>query len=403
MADRQKTLALIKEIKKHGDVALEQLDSILEQGPEAGLHIYDLDLRAALEHDFGPAYRDRVENMESSALEAIVTSGMFHKMVQRQIRFGLMENPREQYKLLSLVPSETKGECEGNYRDWGVFSDFRVQKLSELQKAPLYGIATDYLDHPQGEMYGNALAWTREAMCKDPNGFIQTQVPKLVDAHQFEIELALLDTLLGYEYTYDRSGTEYDVYYDDGTVFTDGTNGPWQNSLPLAIECPSSFEPLKDLWRNMTDLVHGRPIEWNETNMQVLTSLEQASALRKILKSTQVEEDVTCAGSTFKYVMTPQVANDLDFEPVGYRRMVDKIVERYGVTEAQAQQWMWFGNIAEFMGLVYQIRPRAMRVPIGSEEYRRRIVAMYTTESKWYSYVKDPQKGVLVTDVDSGS
>jgi len=137
--------------------------------------------------------------------------------------------------------------------------------------------------------------------------------------------------------------------------------------------------------------------------MQVLTSLEQASALRKILKSTQVEEDVTCAGSTFKYVMTPQVANDLDFEPVGYRRMVDKIVERYNVTEAQAQQWMWFGNISDFMGLVYQIRPRAMRVPIGSEEYRRRIVAMYTTESKWYSYVKDPQKGVLVTDVDSGS
>ncbi len=403
MADRQKTLALMKEIKKHGDVALEQLDSILEQGPEAGLHIYALDLRAALEHDLGPAYRDRVENMESPALEAIVTSGMFHKMVQRQIRFGLMENPREQYKLLSLVPSETKGECEGNYRDWGVFSDFRVQKLSELQKAPLYGIATDYLDHPQGEMYGNALAWTREAMCKDPNGFIQTQVPKLVDAHQFEIELALLDTLLGYEYTYDRSGTEYSVYYDDGTVFTDGTSGPWQNSLPLAIECPSSFEPLKDLWRNMTDLVHGRPIEWNETNMQVLTSLEQASALRKILKSTQVEEDVTCAGSTFKYVMTPQVANDLDFNPVGYRRMVEKIVERYSVTEAQAQQWMWFGNIAEFMGLVYQIRPRAMRVPIGSEEYRRRIVAMYTTESKWYSYVKDPQKGVLVTDVDSGS
>lgn len=403
MADRQKTLALIKEIKRHGDVALEQLDSILEQGPEAGLHIYDLDLRAALEHDFGPGYRDRVENMESAALEAIVTSGMFHKMVQRQIRFGLMENPREQYKLLSLVPSETKGECEGNYRDWGVFSDFRVQKLSELQKAPLYGIATDYLDHPQGEMYGNALAWTREAMCKDPNGFIQTQVPKLVDAHQFEIELNLLDTLLGYEYTYDRSGTEYNIYYDDGTVFDDGTSGPWQNSLPLAIECPSSFDSLKDLWRNMTDLVHGRPIEWNETNMQVLTSLEQASALRKILKSTQVEEDVTCAGSTFKYVMTPQVANDLDFNPVGYRRMVDKIVERYGVTEAQAQQWMWFGNIAEFMGLVYQIRPRAMRVPIGSEEYRRRIVAMYTTESKWYSYVKDPQKGVLVTDVDSGS
>ena len=403
MADRQKTLALMKEIKKHGDVALEQLDSILEQGPEAGLHIYDLDLRAALEHDFGPGYRDRVENMESAALEAIVTSGMFHKMVQRQIRFGLMENPREQYKLLSLVPSENKGECEGNYRDWGVFSDFRVQKLSELQKAPLYGIATDYLDHPEGAMYGNALAWTREAMCKDPNGFIMTQVPKLVDAHQFEIELALLDTLLGYEYTYDRSGTEYDVYYDDGTVFEDGTSGPWQNSLPLSIDCPASFDSLKDLWRNMTDLVHGRPIEWNETNMQVLTSLEQASALRKILKSTQVEEDVTCGGSTFKYVMTPQVANDLDFDPMGYRRMVDKIVERYGVSEAQAQQWMWFGNIAEFMGLVYQIRPRAMRVPIGSEEYRRRIVAMYTTESKWYSYVKDPQKGVLVTDVDSGS
>ena len=404
MADRQMTEKLIKEIKKHGESALEAIDQAMEMGPEkGGIGLYDFDLRVALEHDLGVGYRDRVGDMSEPAIEAIITSGMFHKMVQRQIRFGLMENPREQYKLLSMIAAEDKDECGESYRDWGVFADMDVHELTELQKAPLYSLATDYLDHPVGKMYGNAMAWTREAMCKDPNGFVRSKMMALVDAHQNKIEDRLLDALVGYNYTYDRSGTEYAVYYGDGTIFTDGANGPWVNSLPLAIDCPDSFEELKQLWRDMTDLVHGRPIMWNESAMSVITSLEQASALRKILNSTQVEEDVTCAGKTFKYIMTPQVASDISFVPMGYRRFAEKVEARYGVTTAEAREWMFFGQLNEFMGLIYQIRPRSMRVPLAGEEFRRRIVAMYTTESKFYPWIKDPQKGVMVTYADSAS
>lgn len=409
MADRHLTEKVIRDIKKHGDAALEALDQAIGLGPEKGLHFADLDLRAALEADFGPNYVDVINRKEDAAVEAVVTSGMFHKMVQRFIRFGLTQTPKEEYALLRRTPVETVGECEESYRDWGIFSDFKVHKLSELQKAPLYGLAADYLDHPRGEAYGNALAWTREALCKDPNRFIMSQLPLLLDAHNEEQENLLIDTVIGYNSNgnalWNRSGTVYDIYYDDGTssYFDDGTSGPWVNALATEFVCPADFQVLKDLWRDFTDMVHGRPEPFAETGLDVFTSLEQQDALRKLLNSTEVEEDVTCGSSTIRYKMTPQVANNLDFEPVGYRRMVSRIVERYGITETEAQKWMWFGHLSDFMALAYQVRPTAQRVPLAGEEYRRRIVAMYTTYSKWYVYVKNPKKGVLVTHVESSS
>lgn len=408
MADRQLTQKLVKEIKKHGEPALEALDAAISLGPEKGLHFKDLDLRVALEEDLGAGYNLAMLNAkEETAIEAVVTSGMFHKMVQRIIRFGLQQTPEEEYMLMNRVTPESIGECEEGYRDWGIFSDFDVHELSELQKAPLYGLAADYLDHPVGKPYGNAIAWTREALCKDPNRFIMSQLPGLITAHSRKYESLLLDSLIGYNNTWNRSGTVYDIYYGDGsgTVFTDGSSsGPWVNSIALEFTCPRDFEDLKAIWRDFTDMVHGRPEEFSETGLDVFTSLETRDSLRKLLQSTEIEEDVTCGdATTLRYRMTPQVANNLEFNPMGYRRLVSKIVERYGVTEAEAQKWMWFGHLGEFLSLVYQVRPTAQRVPLAGEEFRRRIVAMYTTYSKGYTYVRNPKKGVLVTNVEASS
>lgn len=406
MADRNATMKIIQDYKKHGDVVLEALDQVISLGPEKGMNWRDLDLRAALEADLGPDYRSRIErNDDDSALEAVITSGIFHKMVQRMIRFGLTQNPKEENMLLRMTPVESIGECDEGYIDWGVFDDFEVHEVSELQMGPLYGISTDYLKHPNGKAYANALAWTREALCKDPNGFIQRRVPALVQAHQDKQEERLVDVLIGYNTTWNRSGVVYDIYYDDGSgsYFEDGSSGPWINSLQADFVCPADFEPLKAVWRDFTDMVHGRPENFRETGLDVFTSLETASALRKLLQSTQVEEDVACGSSTMKYVMTPQVANDLDFSPVGYRRMVSKIMERYSVTEAEAQKWIWFGHVSDFMALVYNVRPEARRVTLSSEDQRRRIVALYDTYSKWYVYVKNPKAGTLVTHVEESS
>lgn len=406
MANRKLTEKLIAAIKKHGDEqVLEQLDGALAAKSIKG---QDLDLVACLESDFGPNWRNRIENADSDAMEAIITSGTFNKMAQRVIRNSLQENPREEYKLSNLAPVETRGECEESFKDFGIFSDIEVHEVCELEPGPLYGVSSDYLEHPNGKAVSAGLAFTREAMCKDPNGYIMAQVPKLADAHNKYREDRLVDTLIGYNATYDRSGTLYDVYYAadaSSTPFDDGSSGPWINAEATTLTCPEDFQTIKDLFYDMTDLVHGRPIEMNTDNLNVITSDQERDRLRPLLLATSVERDTTCPGSgdTNHFMMTPEVANGLTFAPVPYKRMVDAIVARYSVTIAEARKWVWLGDLPMFLAWVYQVRPEVRRLTPSAEEQRKRIVAIYDSYSKGYAYVKNPQKGILLTGASSES
>lgn len=405
MANRQLTLKTLASHKKHGSVVLEQLNGLLEAKT---ITSEDIDLIPCLEQDFGPNYRDRITSMSEEAMEAVITSGMFNKMAQIKIRHSLRENPKEEYKLSNRVTTESREECGENFRDFGVFSDMKWHKVRELESAPLYGLSSDYLQHPEGEAGGLGLAVTREAMCKDPNGYIMSQIPKIKDAHDEHREDLLIDALIGYGTTWNRSGTTYDIYYDSGptsgTPFDSGASGPWINCEALTITCPADFQNIKELWREMTDLVYGRPIMMNTENLDAFTSEQEADRLRKLLNSTSVEQDVTCAdATTVKYIMTPETANGMQFSPTTYLRLAEKIALRYSISLADARQWIWLGRLDEFIGFVYQIRPEVRRLNLSAEEQSRRIVARYDSHSKGYAYIKDPMKGIILTGGASDS
>lgn len=399
MANRQLTETLIKDHKKHGDVVLEQFSEVLESEKPA-YKPADIDLVACLEHDFGPKFREVVPRISDDAMEAIITSGVFNRMAQIMIKTSLRENPKEAYKLANVVPVETRGECEDSFKDFGVFSDIEVREVGELEAGPLYGIATDYLQHPNGKPVAAGLAFTREALCKDPNGFLLQQIPKLRDAHDQYRETKLIDSLIGYNNTYNRSGTAYSIYYDnaDASPFASGASGPWINAEASSIVCGSDMQNVRDLFYDMTDLVHGRIIEMDMDNLDVWTSRQNRDKLLPLLRSTSVERDVSCgAGDTQHFYMSPEVANGMTFSPVGYDRMVEQIALRYSIGVSEAREWIWFGKLAEFMAWVYQVRPEVNRCPLGANECQKRIVAVYNSYSKGYSYVKDPHKAVLLT------
>ena len=208
--------------------------------------------------------------------------------------------------------------------------------------------------------------------------------------------------------TWNRSGTTYDIYYDSGptsgTPFDSGASGPWINCEALTITCPADFQNIKELWREMTDLVYGRPIMMNTENLDAFTSEQEADRLRKLLNSTSVEQDVTCAdATTVKYIMTPETANGMQFSPTTYLRLAEKIALRYSISLADARQWIWLGRLDEFIGFVYQIRPEVRRLNLSAEEQSRRIVARYDSHSKGYAYIKDPMKGIILTGGASDS
>lgn len=396
------TQKILSDYAKHGNRVLEELDEMLEAGD---IKSFDLDIPTMLETDFGPNWRGKVTNMEQEALEQVITSGTFNKMIPRIIRTSLQEQPKEQYLLLNRVFRETKGECEDGFEDHGVFSDPQVEDLCELQKAPQFGVATDFMTHPKGRMRGGGLSFTREALCRDPAGFIQQQVPKIADAHNNRIEDVLLDLFIGYTNTYNRSGTFYDTYYAaDGssTPFDSGSGGPWVNAQANDFVCPEDLESILELMDGFRDMVHGRPIPVPTANLTVVTSKNRARYIRRKLSAQQIEEDVTCnSGQVVKYVLNGSDANQMDFgEILGYQRFVDRIVLRYGVSAAEAAEWWWVGSINEFLSWVTNIAPSVTRCPLGAEECQRRIVANYSSLSKGYGYVRNPYRALMLTPVE---
>ena len=393
MPDKGLTQRLVKEIKKHGENALEQLDAALKS-KQIGWK--EIDFTAALESDFGPDMKGKVMRMGDDAIEAIITSGTFNKMIPRVIRTALAENPKEQYKMSAVVPVETKGECEDSTEDHGVFSDPEVQEIGELEKPPLFGVATDYMKHPKGRMSGLSLAFTREALCRDPNSFIQKQVPKIADAHNQYKENKILDTFIGYLHTFNRSGTAYSTYYAaSGTSFPSG--GPWVNAAYNNFLCSNDLQSVRNMFYDHRDMVHGRPIEIDTDNLTLLTSKQNADRIRPLLLASAIENDETCSGGeTRKYIMTAEVANGMTFDLMSYQRFVDRIKLRYGVSASTAQQWWWAGRIPEFISWVSQISPTVTRCPLGAEECQRRVVALYTSVSKGYAYITNQYAGVML-------
>lgn len=385
---------------------MEGLDEALSD-PKSGVTWRDIDFQACLEQDFGPDCRGRINRMDHDALEAVMTSGTFNKMILRTIRHALRENPKEEYKLSNAITSETRGECEGNYRDWGVFSNPQVHEVCELEMGPLYGVATDYQDHPNGTQVSAGLAWTREALCADPNGYLMKQVPKLRDAHDEWKENKIIDAFIGYTPSYDRTGTLYDTYYESGTATVFQNGGAWVNASGDDFTCGSDLDTVRDMFDDMTDLVHGRRVITNTDNMQVWTSTSKKRKVMPILLSSEVRCDEPCDSDnqTCTYIMTGDVARGgMQVSVNAYFRLVDKIVERWGVSRAAAESWIWFGqDVNEFVGWVYQIRPEITRCPIAGDDCAKRIVARYTSLSKGYAYIKDPMKGIILTGTGSTS
>lgn len=402
MPNRKVTQRILADYQKYGGRVLSDLDDMFEAGDMKGA---DLDIPTILEHDFGPNWRGKITNGDQEVVEQTITSGTFNKMIPRIIRTTLSEQPKEQYLLLNRVFRETKGECEDGFEDHGVFSDPQVEDLCELQKAPQFGVATDFMTHPKGKMRGLGLSFTREALCRDPAGFIAQQVPKIADAHNNRIEDLLLDLFIGYTNTYNRSGTDYDTYYAaDGssTPFDDGSGGPWINAQANDFVCPEDLELILQLFDGFRDMVHGRPIPVPSQGLTVVTSKKQARYINRKLAASQVEEDVTCnSGQTVKYVLTGAQANQMDFgEILGYQRFVDRIVLRYGISVAEAEGWWWVGSINEFLSWVTNIAPSVTRCPLGAEECQRRIVANYSSLSKGYGYVRNPYRALMLTPPD---
>lgn len=401
----QITKKIAKALKgKHADAVEQELEELLLS---KAVKWQDLKLHAALEEDFGMGYRDRIQRIGDDAMEAIVTSGTFHKMVSTVIRTTLMEEPREAFKLSAAVTSETVGECDGPIEDHGVFTDFVAHEICELEMPPLYGVATDFMRHPTGKEAGLGMAFTRDALCKDPSGMLQREIPNLRVALDEYRENKLVDTFIGYLTTFNRSGTSYDTYYaaDDEvtTPFSDGSNGPWINAACNTFSCSSDLTAVKELGWNMRDMVHGR--ELNLEYDQVWTSKQTADRIRPLLLASAVECDTPCSGDgqTCKYIMTAEVANGMTFTVTPYSRMVDRIVLRYGVTAAEAQDWWWIGRVADFLGWAWQRQPSVTRCPLGPEECRRRIAAIYTANIKGYAFIKKPQAGIMLTPCASES
>lgn len=403
MANRPMTAKLVKELAKHGDVVEQQFEELLLS---KSITPNDVDLTVAIEHDFGPDWRSRLNRIGDDAMEAIITSGTFNKMVQKVIRTSLREEPKEEYVLSRLASSETKGECEGIYEDHGVFSDIQAHEVCELEAGPLYGVATDFLRHPNGKQASAGIAFTREAMCKDPNGFLMQQIPKLRDAHMEYKENKLIDTFIGYLPTFNRSGTLYDTYYESGSATPYANGGPWVNASADDIACSSDFDAIKELFWDMRDMVHGRPVLVDTNNLTIITSRQKANRMRPFLLAQAVECDQACSGegNTCKYIMTAEVANGGTYTVVPYQRMVDRLILRYSLTAMQAEDYMWLGqSVANFISWVSQIAPEVTRCPLGTEECRKRIVAVYSSLSKGYAYIRDPYKGIMLTGDGSDS
>jgi hypothetical protein len=405
MVNRVMTQKLVKAAAKYGDAVEQELEELIVGG---SVTRNDIDLTIALEHDFGPDWRNRVKNVNrvgNDAMEAIITSGTFNKFVQAQIRATLRETPKEAYKLSNLVATENKGECEGPFKDMGVFTDMKWHPVCELEAPPLYGIGSDYQQHPQGVPGGLGVAWTREALCADPNGYLAGLIKNVRDAHDEERENQLLDAFIGYTQSYNRTGTLYDTYYESGSVTPFENGGPWVNASANGFYCWSDLTEVKEMFWDMTDMVHGRTIDIDTDNLTVVTSMQEANRMRPLLLSQAVECDNDCAGDgqTCKYIMTADVANGVTFDLIAYKRFVDRIMLRYGVTRAAAEKWWWVGKLSDFIGWAYNITPEVTRCPLGSEECRKRIVAVYTSHSKGYSWIKDPHKGILMTGEDTAS
>ena len=409
MANRAMTQRILRDFKRHGDNVLESETNGMEGALLAGsMKWNDICYVTVLENELGDGWKRRLLNSDHNALEAVLTSGTFNKMILRTIRHALMETPKEAYKLASMVTSETRGECEGNYRDWGVFSDPQVTEVCELEMGPMHGIATDYQDHPNGHQYAGGLAWTREAMCADPNGYLMKEVPKLRDAHFEKQENLLLDAFIGYTPSYDRSGTLYETYYEEDSADTPfDPDGPWVNAAGYGFTCGSDLEAVRDIFDDMVDLVHGRPIETDVNNMTVFTSFAKARSVRPILLSTEVRCDEPCdqGGQTCTYIMTGDTARGgMNVNVMDYKRWVTKLMDRYSLSRAEAEEWMWFGpSVNEFLGFVWQIAPEITRCPIAGDDCAKRIIARYTSLSKGYAYIKDPMKGLIFTGAGSTS
>lgn len=409
MPNRAYTQKILSALKKHSKRQQEVWDGMEQEmtAADGALKWSDIDFTAVLEHDFGFGYKSAIQTMSNDAMEAAMTSGVFNKMILNTIRHALMETPKEAYKLSGMVTSETKGECEGRFKDWGVFSDIKVKEVCELEMGNLWGLATDFQEHPRGRQVAAGLAWTREALCADPNGYLQKQVPKLRDAHDEWKEDRLVDAFIGYTPSYDRSGTLYDTYYESGTATVFENAGPWVNASGAGFTCGSDLEEVRELMHDMVDLVHGRRFYSDVDNMQVITSFQKSRSIRPILLSTEVRCDEPCDNDaqTCTYIMTGDVARGgMQSTVAAYDRMTDAIVARYGISAAAAQSWMWFGrSVNEFLGWVYQIRPQITRCPIAGDDCAKRIVARYDSLSKGYAYIKEPQMGLMLTGTGSTS
>lgn len=409
MANRQRTLDILRDLRNHKkqeDVVLEQIDVAMEAG---SIKPADIDLTVCLEQDFGADWRRKTSErgVSDDAMEAIITSGTFNKMAQIVIKNTLRENPREQYKISAKVGTSSRGECEESYKDFGAFSDMKFHEVCELEAAPDYGMSTDWLQHPNGKGGGLGVAFTREAMCKDPNGYLMTQVANIKDAHDLYKEEKLIDAMIGYNTTWNRSDTDYDIFYDSGygTVFDDGSSGPWVNATAESLVCGEDLQVVKNLFYDMTDMVHGRPMSMDTDGLDVFTSQRTRDRINPILNATSVEKDSTCPGSgdTIHYYMPPAIANGMTFQPVAYIRLIQRIMLRYSLTAAQANEWIFFGNLSEFLGWTYQVRPEVKRLTLCSDDQKKRIVARYDSYSKGYAWVKDPQKAVWMTGSESES
>lgn len=403
----QKILSAIKRLGKKSGQVWDALESEMSS-EDAKLKWHDIDYVQVLEHDFGFGYKNVLQTASHDALEAVMTSGVFNKMILNTIRHVLREAPKEEYKLLNMVtPGPSRGECDGRYKDWGVFSDIKTNKVCELEMGNLWGLATDFQEHPNGTSNAAQLAWTREALCADPNGYLMDQVPKLRDAHFETMENELIDAFIGFVPSYDRSGTLYNTYYEEGsaTVFDNG--GPWVNASGAGFTCGSDLEEVRALFHDMMDLVHGRRFYYDVNNLTLITSFTKSRSVRPILLSTEVRCDEPCDSDaqTCTYIMTGDVARGgMTATVMSYDRMTDAIVERYGISQAAAESWMWFGpSVSEFLGLVWQIAPQITRCPIAGDDCAKRIVARYDSLSKGYAYIKEPQKGLILTGTGSTS
>lgn len=407
MANRQLTEKLLRDMKKHKESdVLESLQGAMEA---KSVNPADIDLTACLESDFGPDWRRKTsENgVSDDAMEAIITSGTFNKMAQIVIRNSLRENPREEYMISNMVGTESRGECEESYKDFGAFSNIKVHEVGELEAGPDYGLSTDWLQHPNGKAVAAGVAFTREAMCKDPNGYLMQQIPKLRDAHDLYREEKLVDAMIGYNVTWNRSDTDYDIFYDSGygSVFANGVNGPWINASAEAIVCGEDLQVVKNIFYDMTDMVHGRPMSMDVNGLDVFTSQRTRDRINPILNATSVERDATCPGSgdTIHYFMSPEIANGMTFKPKAYIRLMQAIASRYSLTTARANEWIFFGKLNEFLAWTYQIQPEVRRLTLAAQDQKKRVVARYDSYSKGYAWIKDPQKAMWITGSESDS